>query len=96
MLLEEVPFNELDDGCTSDTLLERDQLRYQLVLNGIEIARGPLSELKSNQLDYRLIDVDVKNEYELRVWVPEEAQETDWMLKHYHYKVAVTPVVVEE
>lgn len=96
LLLQETPFNEIKDGCTSQDLLERNQLRYQLLLNGQEIQLDSVANIKNNVLDIRTIDVGKLNQYELRVWVPKSAENTAWTDKHYHYSVVIVPTTLEE
>ncbi len=68
-------------------LLNRNQLKYELILNGKVVATGLLSTIKKNVLDSRTIDAGKTNTYQLRIWVPLDAE--DWQNKSYHYKVAV-------
>ncbi len=96
LIIEEAPFNQIDDGCTAATLLDRSQLRYQLLLNGKEVVIDDLDHVKNNVLDVRTIPVNGENNYELRIWLKEEATSTDWEGKHYHYSVNVAPVSVEK
>lgn len=96
LLIQETPFNEINDGCTEKDLLDRSQLRYQLLMNGNEIALGDLELVKNNILELRTIDITKKNSYELRVWVKESAFDTEWKDKHYHYSVVIVPISGEE
>ena len=83
-----------EDGNSSISLLTREQLKYELLLNGKIIASGSLSEIKNNVLDTRVIDQKKTNNYELRIWVPLTAM--NWEGKTYHYKVVVNTVVEEK
>ena len=74
---------------TSKSLLKRNQLSYQLSLNGKLIKKGTLDELNDNILDERLIEAGQNNQYELRVYVSEDAFNTDWQQKYYSYKIKV-------
>ena len=74
---------------TSKSLLKRNQLSYQLSLNGKLIKKGTLDELNDNILDERLIEAGQNNQYELRVYVSEDAFNTDWQQKYYAYKIKV-------
>ncbi len=87
LYIEDVPLNSIDDGCTSETLLSRSQLKYQLKLNGTVIKEDYLSNINDNILDTRSISKDATNNYELRIYIHEDA--TDWIGKHYHYKVVL-------
>lgn len=82
------------DGYQSSQLLTRDQLKYELILNGKVIASDLLSTIEKNTLDIRTIAAGKKNTYQLRIWIPLETQ--DWQNKTYHYKVVVNPVSEEE
>lgn len=96
LLIQEVPFNEIEDGCTNEDLLVREQLRYQLIMNGQEIMLDSLSNIKNNVLDLRTIEAKRQNKYELRVWVSESKEDTDWQDKHYHYSVVIVPTTGED
>ncbi len=94
LIIEDTPFNKIDDGCTVDTLLNRNQLRYQLLLNGEEIKVDSLAKIKNNILDTRDIEPNVKNNYELRIWVNDEA--SNWENKHFHYSINLMPADSKE
>ena len=87
LYLEDVPLNLIQDGCTSETLLTRDLLKYELRLNGKIIEKDYLSKIKDNILDERSIEGNTTNSYELRIYIHEYAE--DWGNKHYHYKVVI-------
>lgn len=90
LYIEETPYNLVDDECSPSTTLQRKDLSYSFKLNGVIIKYGKLSDIKDNILDERMIGVDKSNNYELRVWINEEAYE--WEGKHYHYKVVLKEV----
>lgn len=86
----------LEDGVISDDvnytnkeLLSRNQLRYQLSLNGNVIKSGDLSEIDNNILDTRNIAPSQVNNYQLRIYVAEDAQNTEWQNKYYHFEIKV-------
>lgn len=86
----------LEDGMISDDanytnkeLLSRNQLRYQLSLNGNVIKVGNLSEIENNVLDTRNIASSQVNNYQLRIYVGESFQNTDWQNKYYHFNINV-------
>lgn len=87
LYIEDIPLNLIQDGCTSETLLTRDMLKYELRLNGKIIKKDYLSKIRDNILDERSIEADMTNEYELRIYIHEYAE--DWGNKHYHYKVVI-------
>ncbi len=87
LYLEDVPINYVDDGCTYDTLLKRDQLKYQLKLNGEVVREDLLSNIDDNILDKGTIPKDKVYEYELRIFIHDKA--TNWEGKHYHYRVVL-------
>ncbi len=78
-----------DASYSSKELLSRDQLNYQLSLNGKVIKTGKLSDIDNNILDTRNISGNVINNYELRIYVSEDAVNTDWQNKYYHFNVNV-------
>ncbi len=85
LYIEDLPVNSIHDGCTEATLLERNQLKYQLKLNGEIIKDDYLSNIADNILDTRNLAGDKTNSYELRIYIHDKA--SDWTGKHYHYKV---------
>ena len=85
--IEDLPANAVGDGCTEETLLTREQLKYELRLNGTVIKSDFLSNVKDNVLDTRKITTNQTNNYELRIYIHDDAE--DWTDKHYHYKVVL-------
>ena len=86
----------LEDGVISDDanytnkeLLSRNQLRYQLSLNGNVIKVGNLNEVENNILDTRNIASSQVNNYQLRIYVGESFQNTNWQNKYYHFNINV-------
>lgn len=88
VLLEDSIISD-DANYSSKELLTRDQLRYQLSLNGTVIKVGNLSDIKNNILDTRNIAASLVNNYQLRIYVAESSQNTDWQNKYYHFDVNV-------
>lgn len=88
VLLEDALISD-DDNYSSKELLSRSQLRYQLSLNGTVINQGELSELENNTLDTRNVAAGVVNSYQLRIYVSQDSQDTDWQNKYYHFNVRV-------
>jgi len=87
LYIEDLPVNMVDDGCTENTLLKREQLKYQLSLNGQIIKEGLMTSINDNILDSRTIEKDKTNNYSLKIYIHDEA--TEWFGKHYHYKVNI-------
>lgn len=85
----------IEDYISDDTkeLLSRNYLKYELKQDGIVIKSGKLSEINNNILDADNISSQEEKKYELRVWVDESANATDWVGKSYNYNVRVNPVV---
>lgn len=83
--LVEVSPNKINDGCSDTTLLKREELNYSLKLNGEVIQEGRLDTILDDTLDTRSINIDTTNNYELKIWINEEAKNFNG--KHYHYKV---------
>lgn len=87
LYLEDLPVSAIDDGCTENTLLARNQLKYQLLLNDKVIKEGFMETINDNILDSRSIGGKETNNYSLKIYIHDEA--TDWFGKHYHYKVTM-------
>jgi len=87
LYIEDLPVNMVDDGCTENTLLKRNQLKYQLILNGQIIKEGLMTTINDNILDSRTIEANKTNSYSLKIYIHDEAM--DWFGKHYHYKVNI-------
>ena len=88
LYIEDLPANVLNDGCSEDTLLTRNQLKYQLILNDKVIKEDYMTSIKDNILDTREINGKTTNNYSLKIYIHDEA--TDWVGKHYHYKVSIS------
>ena len=95
VLIEEVELSN-KKGYRKSELLSRNQLRYELKLNGRVIAKGDMYEIKNNIIDERIIGVSTINKYQLKVWIPESARNTDWLNKYYRYKVNIQSVLEEK
>lgn len=76
-----------DATYSSKELLSRDQLEYQLALNGTVVKTGMLSDLDKNVLDTREISDEQINSYQLWIYVSENAQNTNWQNKYYHFDI---------
>ena len=87
LYLEDVPINSIKDGCTEETILDRNQLNYQLILNEQVLKEDDLDNIKDNVLDSREISGNTTNHYKLKVFIKEDAE--NWLSKHYHYKVTL-------
>lgn len=92
LLLKEVSPSKIKDGCTKNTLLKASELHYQLYLNKVLYKEGELDEVSNGVLEERLINIDITDSYELKVWVNDDATNTEG--KHYHYEIKLE--VVEE
>lgn len=88
VLLEDAIISD-DVSYSSKELLSRNQLRYQLSLNGTVIKSGDLSDIKNNVLDTRNILSGHTNNYQLRIYVAESSGNTDWQNKYYHFNINV-------
>lgn len=88
VLLEDSIISD-DITYSSKELLSRSQLRYQLILNGEVIKIGDLSDIKNNVLDTRVINASKTNNYQLRIYLAESSQNTNWQNKYYHFDVKV-------
>ena len=88
VLLEDTVISD-DANYTNKELLSRNQLRYQLSLNGNVIKVGNLNDVENNILDTRNITSSQVNNYQLRIYVGESFQNTDWQNKYYHFNINV-------
>lgn len=88
VLLEDSIISD-DITYSSKELLSRSQLRYQLSLNGKIIETGSLDDVKNNILDTRIISSSQTNNYQLRIYLAESSQNTNWQNKYYHFDVKV-------
>lgn len=88
VLLEDSIISD-DATYSSKELLSRNQLKYYLSLNGQIIKSGYLSDIENNILDTRVISASKVNQYQLRIYVPENVQNTTWQNKYYHFDVKV-------
>ena len=80
------------DNKKSSKLLSRKYLHYELELNDIVIKKGALIDIENNILDTRTMSKDSVNNYALRIWLSEEAKNSDWMNKYYSYNITVEPI----
>ena len=87
LYIEDLPVNVIKDGCTEETLLTRDQLKYQLIMNGVVIKEDFMNTINDNILDSREISANATTKYALKIYIHDEA--TNWFGKHYHYKVTI-------
>ena len=88
VLLEDSIISD-DASYSSKELLTRNQLRYQLSLNGKVIKTGSLADIKNNVLDTRVLSSSNTNNYQLRIYVAESSQNTSWQNKYYHFNINV-------
>lgn len=91
LYIEDLPLNSINDGCSSKTLLNRSQLKYQLKVNGKVEKEDYLSNIKDNILDTRSVNGKDANSYELRIYIHDTNE--DWYNKHYHYRVVLKKVI---
>lgn len=87
LLLEDV----IDQNQTKQ-ILSRDNLKYELTLNGMVIKLDYLSNIKNNVIDKRLLESGKKSNYSLKVWVSNSVDDSSWMNKYYNYNISVNPV----
>lgn len=77
--------SEGNDGCSSSTRLNRDELKYELTLDNKVIKTGGLDTLTNNILDANIIKAGSVNDYSLRIKLKEDT--TDYENKHFHYVI---------
>lgn len=83
----EVVFQEANNS--TNQILSKNQLNYQLTLNGKIIKEGNLAKLKNNILDERYVMPNKTNKYELKVYIANSAKDSDWQNKKYSYTVKI-------
>ena len=71
------------DGCTSATRFKRNELEYELTLNGKKIQSGGLDTLSNNVLDKNVIKSNDTNDYSLKIKLKDE--DINYENKHFHY-----------
>lgn len=84
LLLQDIILND-----ESKKALTRNQLRYQLILNNNIIAKDNMKSIKQNIIDKRVVKKQGTNNYEIKIWIAQQAYKTDWMNKYYKYKIIV-------
>ena len=94
VLIEEVELSN-KKGYSKSELLSRNQLNYELSLNGKVIAGGSMADIKNNIIDQRLVPINKTSKYKLKVWIPQSAGKTNWSNKYYRYKVDIKTVTEE-
>ena len=95
VLIEEVELSN-KKGYSKSELLSRNQLNYELRLNGKVIAGGSMADIEDNIIDKRMVPVTKTNKYKLKVWIPQSAGKTNWSNKYYRYKVNIKTVTEED
>lgn len=88
LYIEDLPINAVNDGCTTETLLDRSQLKYQLKEDGKVVGDDYLSNVSDNILYSSDIKANNEKKYELRIYIHDEA--TNFEKKHYHYKIVLS------
>ena len=88
--LEDVNPSIVKDGCSENMLFTRDQLNYELKLENRVIKSGVLASLNKNVLDVNVIPGNSINDYSLRIWLNDHAEED--IQKHYHYIVNIREI----
>ena len=83
----EVVYKEINDN--PGKTLSKNQLDYQLMLNGKAIKEGNLEKLKNNVLDERYVMPNQTNKYELKVYIASSAKDSNWQNKKYTYTVNI-------
>lgn len=76
----------LVDNSENKNSIARNNLRYELTLNGTVINQGKLSKIRDNVLDVRTIGKNSKNQYNIKIWLDSDHQFEDIV---YTYSVKV-------
>ena len=87
IFLQSVSPSDVNDGCSEGMIFSTTELNYELKLDNKVIKKGVLSSLNNNILDNNVVSGDSINDYSLRIWLNEKAD--DSLLKHYHYIVSI-------
>lgn len=77
----------------SKEILNRQYLKYELKLDGVVIKTDKLSNVENNIIDERKINVSEEKKYELRVWIDETVDTSNWVGKTYDYNIKVNPIL---
>ena len=84
IFIEEVDEN---DNCTSDMILKRNELKYELTLDNKIIKTGDLDTLPDSILDTGIIEANDRKDYSLKIQLKDDIM--DYENKHYHYVVNI-------
>lgn len=87
LLLQETPIGAINDGCKVEDLMKKEDLKYELLKNGIVIKNGYLKDLSASILLETTIEPAITEEFELKTWIP--LTNTTWMGKHFHYRISI-------
>ena len=90
IFLQNVSPSEVNDGCSDGMIFSTSELNYELKLDNKTIKSGVLSSLNNNALDNNIVSGNSINDYSLRIWLNESAE--DNLLKHYHYIVSIREI----
>ncbi len=90
IFLQNVSPSEANDGCSEGMIFSTSELNYELKLDNKTIKSGVLSSLNNNVLDNNTVSGNSINDYSLRIWLNEKAEEN--LLKHYHYIVSIREI----
>ncbi|MDO5002609.1 MAG: hypothetical protein Q4E39_00050 [bacterium] len=74
-------------------LLSRKFLNYQLISNGLVLEKDNLGNVKNNILDTGTLKPNEQKNYELKIWIADNLDSTDWLGKSYNYNISVNPVI---
>lgn len=85
LVLVELDPREVNDGCTESTMIDAKYLQFELYYNDKVMENGILTELNNGVLVEKNINIDTSDNYELKVWLSNSADDLEG--KHYHYKV---------
>ena len=78
---------------SSTELLNRAFLSYELTLDGVLIKKDKLSNISNNINDEGILNSKEEKNYELRIWVTDGIDPSNWVGKSYNYNVKVNPVI---
>lgn len=78
---------EVNDGCTKETTLSREELEFELTLDNKVIRSGGLEIIHNNILDVNTILKNSVNDYSIKVKIKPDTN--NYANKHFHYKITM-------
>lgn len=77
----------VSDGCTESTIFSSDELNYEIKKNDRIVKSGLVSDIKNGVIYSSTVTGNTKDNYALRVFLNEKAEEK--YQNHYHYIINI-------